>query len=124
MRIVLITVLAVGLFGTTAWAGDPVGTYSVSGSNPGGGRAYTGTATVEKTGATYKVTWDVAGTHFEGTSLGDSRFLSVSYRPATTPASRSTHPKATTGWGFGPTRAARNWARKNGPGADHYANGG
>jgi hypothetical protein len=123
MRIVLITVLAVGLFGTTAWAGDPVGTYSVSGSNPGGGRAYTGTATVEKTGATYKVTWDVAGTHFEGTSLGDSRFLSVSYRPATTPASRSTHPKATTGWGFGPTRAARNWARKNGPGPNHYANG-
>jgi hypothetical protein len=59
MRVVLITVLAVGLFGTTAWAGDPVGTYSVSGSNPGGGRAYTGTATVEKTGATYKVpgTW-------------------------------------------------------------------
>ena len=123
MRIVLITVVAVGLFGTTPWAGDPVGTYAVSGSNPGGGRAYTGTATVEKTGATYKVTWDVAGTHFEGTSLGDSRFLSVSYRPATTPASRSTHPKATTGWGFGPTRAARNWARKNGPDADHYANG-
>ena len=52
MRIVLITVLAIGLFGTTAWAGDPVGTYAVSGSNPGGGRAYTGTATVEKTGAT------------------------------------------------------------------------
>ena len=80
MRIVLITVLAVGLFGTTAWAGDPVGTYSASGSNPGGGRAYSGTATVEKTGATYTVTWDVAGTHFEGTGLGDSRFLGVSYR--------------------------------------------
>ena len=79
MRIVLITVLAVGLFGTTAWAGDPVGTYSVSGSNPGGS-SYSGTATVEKTGATYKVTWEVAGTHFEGTGIGDSRFLGVSYR--------------------------------------------
>ena len=65
MRIVLITVVAVGLFGTTPWAGDPVGTYSVSGSNPGGS-SYSGTATVEKTGATYKVTWVVAGTHFEG----------------------------------------------------------
>lgn len=80
MRIILITVLAVGLFGTAARAGDPVGTYSVSGSNPGGGGAYTGTATVEKTGGTYKVTWDVAGTHFEGTGLGDSRFLGVGYR--------------------------------------------
>ena len=68
MRIVLITVLAIGLFGTAAWAGDPVGTYSVSGSNPGGS-SYSGTATVEKTGATYKVTWEVAGTHFEGTGL-------------------------------------------------------
>jgi hypothetical protein len=80
MRIILITVLAVGLFGTAARAGDPVGPYSVSGSNPGGGRAYTGTATVEKTGATYKVTWAVAGTHFEGTGLGDTRFLGVGYR--------------------------------------------
>lgn len=80
MRVVLITVLAITLLGSAAWAGDPVGTYSVSGSNPGGGGAYSGTATVEKTGATYKVTWDVAGTHFEGTALGDSRFLGVSYR--------------------------------------------
>ena len=52
MRIVLITVLAITLLGSAAWAGDPVGTYSVSGSNPGGGGAYSGTATVEKTGAT------------------------------------------------------------------------
>jgi len=80
MRIVLTAVLAVGLFGTTAWAGDPVGTYLVSGSNPGGRRACTGSATVKKTGTTYKVTWDVAGTHFEGTGLGDSWFLGVSYR--------------------------------------------
>ena len=67
MRIVLITVLAITLLGSAAWAGDPVGTYSVSGSNPGGGGAYSGTATVEKTGATYS-DWDVAGTHFEGTA--------------------------------------------------------
>ena len=80
MRIILITVLAVGLFGTAARAGDPVGTYSVSGSNPGGGGAYTGTATVEKTGATYKVTWDIGGTQFIGTGPGDSRFLGVGYR--------------------------------------------
>ena len=59
MRVVLITVLAITLLGSAAWAGDPVGTYSVSGSNPGGGGAYSGTATVEKTGATYKVTWRV-----------------------------------------------------------------
>ncbi len=80
MRFVPVTALAVCLFAAAAWAGDPVGTYDVSGSNPGGGSAYSGTARVEKTGETYKVTWDVGGTRFVGTGLGDSRFLGVSYR--------------------------------------------
>jgi len=80
MRVIPMAALAVSLSAVAAFAGDPVGTYSVSGSNPGGGGAYTGTATVEKTGGIYKVTWDVAGTHSEGTGLGDSRFLGVSYR--------------------------------------------
>jgi hypothetical protein len=123
MRIILITVLAVGLFGTAARAGDPVGTYSVSGSNPGGGGAYSGTATVEKTGGTYKVTWDVAGTHFEGTGLGDSRFLGVSYRTGDNTGLALYSPEGDDGWACGPTRAARKWARKNGPGADNHANG-
>jgi hypothetical protein len=80
MRIIAMTVFAVGLFGAVAWAGDPVGSYDISGSNPGGGSAYTGTAKVEKTGETYKVTWEVGGTRFVGTGLGDSRFIGVSYR--------------------------------------------
>jgi hypothetical protein len=80
MRIISTIALAVCLSGATAWAGDPVGTYDISGSNPGGGNSYTGTARVEKTGETYKVTWDVSGTRFVGTGLGDSRFLGMSYR--------------------------------------------
>jgi len=80
MRFFSIIALAACLFGAAAWAGDPVGTYDVSGSNPGGGSSYGGTARVEKTGETYKVTWDVAGARFVGTGLGDSRFLGVSYR--------------------------------------------
>jgi hypothetical protein len=79
MRIFPLTAIAVWLFGAAAWAGEPVGTYDVSGSNPGGGSSYTGTAKVEKTGDTYRVTWEVAGTRFVGTGLGDSRFLGVSY---------------------------------------------
>jgi hypothetical protein len=80
MRVVLSTTFLVCLLGATAWAGDPVGTYTVSGTNPGGHVTYSGTAKVEQTGDTYKVTWDIAGTHFVGTGLGDSRFLGVSYR--------------------------------------------
>jgi hypothetical protein len=80
MRAIPMTALAVCLLGTPVWAGDPVGSYSVSGSNPGGGGSYSGTVTVEKTGEAYKVTWDIAGTQFEGTGLGDTRFLGVSYR--------------------------------------------
>jgi hypothetical protein len=80
MRFFSATVLAVCVLGTAAWAADPVGTYDVSGSNPGGSGSYTGTVRVEKTGETYKVTWEIAGTRYIGTALGDERFLGVSYR--------------------------------------------
>ena len=45
-----------------AFAADPVGSYSVEGTNPGSGSRYSGTVTVEKTGQTYRVIWVVAGT--------------------------------------------------------------
>ena len=66
----------------TAFAADPVGTYAIEGSNPGGGGAvaYTGTVTVERTGNTYKVTWQVGSDTYVGTGLGDREFLAVSYK--------------------------------------------
>ena len=66
------------LAGTAAFA-DPVGRYDVAGTNPGGGSTYSGTVTVQKTGDTYKVTWDIDGTQYVGTGIGNDEFLAVSY---------------------------------------------
>jgi hypothetical protein len=63
-----------------AFAGDPVGSYDVEGTNPGNGSAYTGTVSVEKTGETYRVVWVVGGTRYVGTGIGNKDFISVSYR--------------------------------------------
>jgi hypothetical protein len=70
--------VAAVLIGTTALA-DPSGKYDVTGTNPGGGSNYSGTVTVQKTGETYKVTWDIDGTQYNGTAIGDDKFLAVSY---------------------------------------------
>jgi hypothetical protein len=58
---------------------DPVGRYDVDGTNPGGGSRYEGTVAVEKTGQTYRVVWDVDGTRYVGTGIGDDKFIAVSY---------------------------------------------
>ena len=63
-----------------AFAADPIGTYDVEGTNPGGGSRYSGTVTVEKTGETYKVTWNIGGEVYVGTGIGSSEGLAVSYR--------------------------------------------
>lgn len=59
---------------------EPVGTYDVVGTNPGGGSGYQGQVSIERTGDTYRVTWDIAGTRFTGTGIGDANFIAVSYR--------------------------------------------
>ena len=46
---------------TAAWAG-PEGTFDVVGKNPDDNGQYEGTVTVKRTGDTYSVVWDVAGT--------------------------------------------------------------
>jgi len=79
MRLV-IAAAALALSVATAFAADPVGSYDVEGSNPGGGSSYSGTVEIEKTGQTYKVVWDVGGTRYVGTAIGDRDFLAVSYR--------------------------------------------
>ena len=63
-----------------AYAADPVGTYSVSGTNPGKSDGYSGTVTVTRTGETYRVVWVVGDTRYIGTGIGDKDFLAVSYR--------------------------------------------
>jgi hypothetical protein len=79
MRIITAAAAAAVLLITPVLA-DPVGVYDVAGTNPGGGSSYQGQVAIERTGETYRVTWDIAGTRYSGTALGDDKFLAVSYR--------------------------------------------
>ncbi|MDO6963094.1 hypothetical protein [Rhizobium alvei] len=60
---------ALALLPAPAFA-DPVGKFTVHGSNLDGSNAYEGTVSVKRTGATYSVTWNVEGTRFTGTAVG------------------------------------------------------
>lgn len=79
MRLV-VAAAALALSAVTALAADPVGSYTVEGTNPGGGSRYSGTVAVQKTGQTYRVVWVVGGTRYVGTGVGNAEFLAVSYR--------------------------------------------
>jgi hypothetical protein len=72
-------VAAVTLSAAVALA-DPVGSYRVNGNNPGGGGGYSGSVNVQRTGQTYRVTWDIGNQTFVGTGIGSRDFLAVSYR--------------------------------------------
>lgn len=63
-----------------ALAADPVGSYSVKGTSPGGGSSYAGTVSVTRTGDTFKVVWKIGNDEFIGTGIGNSEFLTVSYK--------------------------------------------
>src|ERR1700761_4508851 len=80
MRSFFITLAVLFGFATAAFAADPVGSYKIEGANPGGSGSYQGTAEVTKTGQTYHVVWDIAGTRYEGTALGDQSFIAITYR--------------------------------------------
>jgi hypothetical protein len=69
--------VAVVLTGTAALA-DPVGKYDVAGTNPSGS-TYSGTVSVQKTGDTFKITWNIGGAQYNGTAIGNDEFLAVSY---------------------------------------------
>jgi len=69
--------VAIVLSGTAALA-DPTGKYDVAGTNPSGS-SYSGTVSVQKTGDTFKVTWNIGGTQYVGTAIGNDEFLAVSY---------------------------------------------
>ena len=68
------------LSSTVAFAGDPVGRYGVVGTNPGNKTRYSGTVRVERTGDTFRVTWDIGSQTFVGTGIGSEKGLAVTYR--------------------------------------------
>jgi hypothetical protein len=67
----------------TLWAGAAgaqfTGQYRVEGENPDGS-TYKGTAQIEKTGDTWKVTWNIGGTRFVGTGIGTDEAIAIGYR--------------------------------------------
>lgn len=78
-----LAILFTALFTLPALAG-PEGRYTVEGTDPGSGGTYRGTVTVERTGATYAVLWNVGGTEYLGTGLGAAN---VNGTPTMGPAS-------------------------------------
>ena len=106
------------LLGTlTAFAGEPAGRYAVVGSNPGGGARYQGTVTVEPTGETFRVTWDIGGQTFVGTGIGTNRGIAVSYRSGNQ-TGLAIYPKGNDWKASGPIPAAALSAAKSGPGVE------
>lgn len=63
-----------------ALADELEGRYAVRGVNPGGSGGYSGTATVEKTGDTYRVTWVIGSSRYVGTAIGSPSGIAVTYR--------------------------------------------
>ena len=79
MILKLVAAAAAALLTTAAMA-DPVGRYSVQGTNPGKSSGYSGQVAVTKTGDTYRIVWNVGGQSYTGTGIGSDDFLAVSYR--------------------------------------------
>ena len=79
MRTLALGLMAFLSFVSAALA-DPVGRYTIAGTNPGDNSRYTGSVAVTRTGDTYRVIWVIGGQQYEGTGIGNKDFLAVSYR--------------------------------------------
>jgi hypothetical protein len=79
MKRTIAAAAAAFLLATTGAFAQMTGQYRVEGENPDGS-TYKGSAAVEKTGDTYRVTWNVAGERFVGTGIGSSEAIAIGYR--------------------------------------------
>jgi hypothetical protein len=79
MRAIHAGALVAMLWSMVAFAEEPVGEYAVSGTNPGDRGTYSGTATIERTGETYRVVWQIGSDRYVGTAIGNNEFLAISY---------------------------------------------
>jgi hypothetical protein len=86
MRVSAVISAFILLAAPTLALADATGTYNVVGRNADNGSTYKGTVQVSRTGATYKVVWDIDGERSVGTGLG-SRFENGGKSIVTGPAS-------------------------------------
>jgi hypothetical protein len=64
--------------GSAARAEGP-GRYKVEGNNGKPGTDYTGTATITRTGETWRISWTVGDDKYDGFAVGDGRVLSATF---------------------------------------------
>ncbi len=81
------------IFAMPAFA-QMTGQYKVDGKNPDGS-SYKGTASVEKTGDTYRIVWVIGGQRTIGTGIGSNEAIAISYRNSNNTASSFWPRKAT-----------------------------
>jgi hypothetical protein len=79
MRMMTTVLAATFSLAATSAMAQLTGQYAVEGQNPDGSK-YRGSATVEKTGDTYRVTWNIGGTRFVGTGIGNPEAIAIGYR--------------------------------------------
>lgn len=94
MRGMIPSALMVAMLAVSAANADPVGKYSISGTNPEDGKKYTGTVEVARVGETYTVVWTIGkdvingtaiagyirdGNYVAGSATDDDTVLSVAY---------------------------------------------
>ena len=69
---------------------DLQGTYSVTGTNPGGAGSYTGVATLVREGSQYKIHWEV-GNIYDGIGKLEGKVLEVDWGEAGNPKGKVTY---------------------------------
>jgi hypothetical protein len=79
MKLMTLAAAAALTLCTTAAFAQMTGQYKVDGQNPDGSK-YSGTAAIEKTGDTYRVTWTISGERFIGTGIGSPEAIAIGYR--------------------------------------------
>jgi hypothetical protein len=76
----LVPALIALILSASAALADPIGSYEVSGTNPGTGLKYFGAVIVQRTGDTFQVTWAYpSGQRVIGIGIGKSGYFAVSY---------------------------------------------
>lgn len=70
--------IALAMMATSALA-QVAGRYNIDGRNPDGS-GYSGTAEVQPTGDTFRVTWTIGGQRYVGTGIGTDDALAITYR--------------------------------------------
>jgi len=80
MRLALVaSAFALGILAQAACA-DPVGRYTITGTNPASGNQYSGEVRIERRGDAYRVTWVLGGYSHIGTAVVDRNSLAVIYQ--------------------------------------------